>query len=703
MLEPSTAVQFVKGIGPRRAEDLATRNIFTVEDLLYNLPYRYEDRSRFTKVKELKPGERASILVEVLTSGLFITRKARHHIFDLAARDSSGVVRCKWFHSDYLDRKKVFKPGQKVIFYGKFEVDRYGTGNLQVINPEFEILDQESLARDSFEMGRIVPVYEAIKGCSSRVLRRIVFGMLQELSQVPEALPEEVVARRNLLDRGTAIREAHFPPASVSMDELTGFRSRALQRLIFEELFFLEVGLALKRRTVRASPGIPFEATPAVREALKKILPFHPTTAQKRVLKEIVDDLRRAVPMNRLLQGDVGCGKTIVALETAAIAIENGYQVAFMVPTEILAEQHLFNTRRIYARNGYEVGLLKSGLKKADRQELLNQLAKGEIQLLIGTQAILEPDVEFQKLGLVIIDEQHRFGVMQRFHLMRKGSYPHTLVMTATPIPRTLAMTLYGDLDVSTIDELPPNRSPIVTRTVTDTERQRAYAFVREQIEQGRPQVYVVCPLIEESEKIDLRAAEKTFEHLSQEVFPNLRVGLLHGRLKGTEKEEAMACFTSGEIQILVSTTVIEVGVDVPNASVMIVEHAERFGLAQLHQLRGRIGRGRAQSYCLLMCSKSLTEEAEQRLRCMVETTDGFKIAEKDLEIRGPGEFFGTRQSGLPSLRVANLIRDHDILEAARREAINYVEHPPSEEKFREFVTHLKSSWPRHYGLVAVG
>jgi ATP-dependent DNA helicase RecG len=701
-MDLQTPIQFVKGIGPKRAEDLASRNIFTVEDLLYNLPYRYEDRSHFTKVKDLKPGERASILVEVLTSGLFITRKARHHIFDLAARDSSGVVRCKWFHSDYLDRKKVFKPGQKVIFYGKFEVDRYGTGNLQVINPEFEILDQESLASDSFEMGRIVPVYEAIKGCSSRVLRRIVFGMLQQLSQIPDALPEEVLARRNLLDRHSAVQEAHFPPASVSMEELTGFRSRALQRLIFEELFFLEVGLALKRRKVRASPGIPFQATPAAREALKKILPFHPTTAQKRVLKEIVDDLRRAVPMNRLLQGDVGCGKTIVALESAAIAIENGYQVAFMVPTEILAEQHLFNTRRIYSRNGYGVGLLKSGLKRADRQELLDQLANGEIHLLIGTQAILEPDVEFQKLGLVIVDEQHRFGVMQRFHLMRKGSYSHTLVMTATPIPRTLAMTLYGDLDVSTIDELPPNRSPIVTRTVTDDERQRTYRFVREQIEQGR-QVYVVCPLIEESEKIDLRAAEKTFEHLSQEVFPDMQIGLLHGRLKSAEKEEVMARFTSGEMQILVSTTVIEVGVDVPNASVMIVEHAERFGLAQLHQLRGRIGRGRAQSCCLLMRGRNLTEEAEQRLRCMVETTDGFKIAEKDLEIRGPGEFFGTRQSGLPTLRVANLIRDHDILAAARREAINYVEHPPSEEKFREFVTHLKTSWPRHYGLVAVG
>lgn len=702
MLELKTPVQFVKGIGPKRAEELASRNIFTVEDLLYNLPYRYEDRSHFKKVKELKPGERASILVDVLTAGLFITRKTRLRIFELAARDASGVVRCKWFHSEYLDKRKVFKPGQRVIFYGKFEVDPYGTGNLQVINPEYEILEDESLAGDSLEMGRIVPVYEAIKGCSSRVLRRIVYGVLQERPQIPEALPEEVTARRGLPDRRTAIEEAHFPPPSVSLEELDRFRSRALQRLIFEELFFLEVGLALKRRKVRSSPGIPFQATPAVREALKKVLPFHPTGAQKRVLKEIVDDLCRPVPMNRLLQGDVGCGKTIVALETAAVAIENGCQVAFMAPTEILAEQHFFNTRHIFSRNGYRVGLLKSGLKKAERQEILRGAACGEIQLLIGTHALLEPDVEFQKLGLAIIDEQHRFGVMQRFRLMKKGRYPHTLVMTATPIPRTLAMTLYGDLDVSLIDELPPNRSPIATRMAGDAERPKAYSFLREQVKQGR-QVYVVCPLIEESEKVDLRAARKTFEHLSVEVFPDLRVGLLHGRLKSTDKEEVMAGFASGEIKILVSTTVIEVGVDVPNASVMVIEHAERFGLAQLHQLRGRIGRGRAKSYCLLMCGKKLTEEAEQRLRCLLETTDGFKIAEKDLEIRGPGEFFGTRQSGLPALRVANLIRDRDILEAARLEAMNYVEHPPSEEKFREFVVRLKSCFPRHYGLVAVG
>lgn len=701
-MDLQTPVQYLKGIGPKRAEDLASRNISTIEHLLYYLPYRYEDRTRFRLVKELKPGERTSILVEVLTSGLAITRRTRWRIFDLAARDSSGLVRCKWFHSEYLDKKKIFHPGQRVIFFGKFEVDPYGTGNLQVINPEFEILDEESLTGDSLEMGRIVPVYEAIKGCSSRVLRRILHGMLQELPPIPEALPEEIVARHNLLDLRTALQEAHFPPSSVSVEDLTRARSPGLRRLIFEELFFLEAGLALKRRKLRSVPGVPFQTGPNVREALKKILPFHPTAAQKRALKEIVDDVCQPVPMNRLLQGDVGSGKTIVALETAAVAVENGFQAGFMAPTEILAEQHYFNTRRIFERNGYQVGLLKSGLKKAERQQLLRELAAGQIHLLIGTHAVLEPDVEFQKLGLVIIDEQHRFGVMQRFSLMRKGSHPHTLVLTATPIPRTLAMTLYGDLDVSVIDELPPNRSPIVTRVVVDSERRSSYRFMREQVAQGR-QVYVVCPLIEESEKVDLRAAQETFNHLSQEVFSDLRVGLLHGRLKSADKEEQMARFSSGETQILVATTVVEVGVDVPNASVMVIEHAERFGLAQMHQLRGRIGRGRAKSYCLLMCGKRPTEEAEQRLRCLVETTDGFAIAEKDLEIRGPGEFFGTKQSGLPVLRVANLIRDREILEAARHEAIHFVESPSSAESFRHFVENLKSNWQRRYGLVAVG
>jgi ATP-dependent DNA helicase RecG len=700
-IDLQTPVKFIKGVGPKRADDLAFKNILTVEDLLYNLPYRYEDRTHFKTVKELKPGEYASILVKVLTAGLMITRKSRMRIFDLAARDESGVVRCKWFHSDYLAQRKVFKSGQTVIFYGKFEVDPYGTGNLQVINPEFEILE-EAYSGDSLEMGRIVPVYESVKGCSARVLRRIVHSVLDQLKGVVDALPAEIVSRRGLLARQAALREAHFPSAATSMETLAHFRTPALQRLVFEELFFLEVGMALKRRKARTFPGLQFQTSPGIREAIKSILPFHPTRAQKRVLKEIVDDLCRPVPMNRLLQGDVGCGKTIVALEASAVAMENGYQSALLVPTEILAEQHYFNTRRIYARNAYSVALLKSGLKRTERAEVLSQLAEGKVQMVIGTHALLEPDVNFKNLGLVLIDEQHRFGVMQRFHLMKKGTTPHTLVMTATPIPRTLAMTIYGDLEVSIIDELPPNRSPIVTRVVSEAERSSAYRFLREQVKLGR-QAYVVCPLVEESEKVDLRAVAKTFEHLSRDVFPDLRVDCLHGRMKSSEKEECMRRFIAGQAQVLVSTTVIEVGVDVPNATLMLVEHAERFGLAQLHQLRGRIGRGTAKSYCLLMQAKKGSDEAEQRLKCMVETTDGFRIAERDLELRGPGEFFGTKQSGLPSLRVANLLRDADILETARSEAMHYVEHPPSQEEFRSFLACLKTSWQRRYGLVAVG
>jgi ATP-dependent DNA helicase RecG len=534
------------------------------------------------------------------------------------------------------------------------------------------------------------------------VLRRILHNLLQDLPPIAEALPEEVVLRLNLLDLRSAFQQAHFPPSSVTMEELASARSPALRRLIFEELFFLEVGMALKRRKLRSSPGIPFETGTNVREALKRILPFHPTAAQKRVLKEIVGDLRRPVPMNRLLQGDVGSGKTIVALEAAVVAIENGCQVGFLAPTEILAEQHFLYTQRIYARSGYRVGLLKSGLKKAERQALLEELADGSIHLLIGTHAVLEADVEFRMLGLVVIDEQHRFGVMQRLNMIRKGTWPHTLVMTATPIPRTLAMTLYGDLDVSVIDELPPNRVPITTRLVPEAERASAYQFIRSQVQQGR-QAYVVCPLVEESEKMDLRAAQETYAQLSQKVFAGLRVGLLHGRLKTAEKEEVMARFAANETQILVATTVIEVGVDVPNASVMMIEHAERFGLAQLHQLRGRIGRGASRSTCLLMHARKLTEEAEARLRCMMETTNGFKIAETDLEIRGPGEFFGTKQAGLPALRAANILRDRDLLELARSEALSYVEHPPSEVEFHRLLEHLKTNWQRRYGLAAVG
>ena len=691
MLELQTPVQFVKGVGPGRARDLAAKNIHTVEDLLYTLPYRYEDRTRFRQVEDLQPGAKTSILVEVLTAGLVVTRKRRLRIFDLAARDQTGRIRCKWFHSEYLYQRKIFKRGQQVIFHGKFELDPYGAGSLQVINPEFEILDQAAPVQGSIDMGRIVPVYEAAKGLGTRTLRRLIHTVLSELSGVPETLPLAVLERHDLMDRRPALQESHFPSPDTRVEDLAAKRTPALFRLIFEELFLLEVGVRWKRRLARQLRGMPFRIDPGLRKA------------QERVLNELVEDMRRPTPMNRLLQGDVGCGKTVVALQASAMAMENGAQVAFMAPTEILAEQHHHYARRLFAESGYRIGLLTGGLKRAERTRLLEELSQGRPQLLIGTHALLEPDVSFQKLGLAIIDEQHRFGVRQRFNLMQKGVHPHTLVMTATPIPRTLSMTLYGDLDVSVIDEMPPNRSPVKTHLLDDLKRSRAYRFIADQIRKGR-QVYVLCPLIEESDKLDLRPARKIFEHLHGKVFPDFRVELLHGRLKSTEKEAAMQRFAAGQTDILVSTTVIEVGMDVANATVMLIEHAERFGLAQLHQLRGRVGRGREPSYCLLMQgSRTISAEAAQRLNCLRETTDGFVIAEKDLEIRGPGEFFGTRQSGLPTLRVAHLLRDRPVLETARSEAAYLVDNLESQTSLGQWAAGLSSGWQARYGLVGVG
>ncbi len=703
MLELQTPVQFVKGVGPRRARDLAAKNIHTVEDLLYTLPYRYEDRTRFCPVSDLQPGARTSVLVEVSTARLTVTRKSRLKIFDLAARDQTGLIRCKWFHSEYLHQRKIFKRGQQVVFHGKFELDPYSAGSLQVINPEFEILDQAIPVQGSIDMGRIVPVYQAAKGLGTRTLRRLIHTVLSELSSVPETLPLAVLERHDLMDRRAALQESHFPSADTGGEDLAARRTPALFRLIFEELFLLEVGVRWKRRLARKLRGMPFRIDPGLRRAAGSFLPFRPTRAQERVLDEMAEDMGRPTPMNRLLQGDVGCGKTVVALQASAMAVENGAQVAFMAPTEILAEQHHHYARRLFATSGYRIGLLTGGLKRAARSLLLEELSQGKLQLLIGTQALLEPDVSFQRLGLAIIDEQHRFGVRQRFNLMKKGVHPHTLVMTATPIPRTLSMTLYGDLDVSVIDAMPPNRSPVKTHLLDDLKRSRAYRFIADQVRGGR-QVYVICPLIEESEKLDLRPARKIFQHLHGEVFPDFRVELLHGRLKSVEKEAVMQRFASGQTDILVSTTVIEVGMDVANATVMLIEHAERFGLAQLHQLRGRVGRGREPSHCLLMQgSRTISPEAAQRLNCLRETTDGFIIAEKDLEIRGPGEFFGARQSGLPTLRVAHLLRDRRILETARREAATLVDNFESQPSLGQWTAGLSSGWQARYGLVGVG
>jgi ATP-dependent DNA helicase RecG len=745
MLELSTPIQFVKGIGPRLAETLAAKGISVIEDLLYYLPFRYEDRINPRTIAELSPGEMASVIAEVRTSALFRARSMP--IMEMTAGQGRTTLKCMWFRGTYL--KDRFQPGQMVALYGKVEQDSRGRGGLQMLQPQFEILDEAeaenagedgsfhpnepSLVGDpgearskwhSLEVGRIVPIYEGAGRLTTRWFRRIIHSALEALDpNLPDAIPAAIRGRLGLVPRFEAFWRAHWPDAGESFAALQTARTPAHYRLIFEELFFLELGLELKRRRLRGLPGIRFRIDARVREALKSVLPFHPTASQKRVLKEIADDMRQPLPMRRLLQGDVGSGKTIVAFEAAIIAMENGYQVSMMAPTEILATQHLLSARRILEKAGYRIVLLTGSMEQDRKRDARRHIAQGDAQLVIGTHALLEEKVEFHKLGLVIVDEQHRFGVLQRMKLMKKGaesnpnkptagtpSAPDVLVMTATPIPRTLALTLYGDLDVSVIDELPPGRTPIVTRRVPGERAAEVWSFLRKLVAAGQ-QAYVVYPVIEEQTaeegvESELKAAIRMYEELRKKIFPELRIGLLHGRLDTEEKEAVMRRFQAGEIDVLVSTTVIEVGVDVANATMMVIEHAERFGLSQLHQLRGRIGRGSAKSYCVLMTGKKVSEEAEQRLDTMVRTTDGFEIAEKDLELRGPGEFFGTKQAGMPSLRVANLIRDRKLLELAKQEAAALVSGSAkdiSKEEATQAIRHLQAHWNRRYGLVEAG
>ncbi len=708
-------MQYVKGIGPRFAEILLDKGISTVEDLLYYLPFRYEDRLNPRGIGELRVGEMASVIAEVRTFGLFRTRKMP--IFQMTVGQGRDTLNCIWFNAAYL--KDKFRAGMLLALYGKVEAGDRGGHRFQVLQPQYEVLHDPSEAGangeeqkwQSLEVGRIVPIYEAAgKGrVTARWFRRVIHGMLDDLPpDIPEAIPAVVRGRLQLIDSRRAFWLAHWPEVGESMTRLQEARTPAHIRLIFEELFFLELGLELKRRKVRAQTGIVFEINDRVRDAVKRILPFHPTTAQKRVLKEIAGDMAQPAPMRRLLQGDVGSGKTIVALEAAVIAIENGHQVALMAPTEILATQHYLSARRILEAAGYRVVLLTGSQDAGRKKKLRHHIAQGNAQLVIGTHALIQETVEFDKLGLVIVDEQHRFGVMQRLRLMKKAdeAEPDVLVMTATPIPRTLALTIYGDLDTSVLDELPPGRTPITTRKVGDERADEVWQFVRKQIAAGH-QAYIVYPVIEEGAmEGELKAAIKMHDRLRTHEFPSLHVGLLHGRMSADEKDATMAEFKRGEIQVLVSTTVIEVGVDVPNANVMVVEHAERFGLSQLHQLRGRIGRGAAKSYCILMTGGKVSLEAQQRLDALVRTQDGFEIAEIDLEQRGPGEFFGTRQAGIPNLRVANLVRDRDLLEAARKEARYVLAGPNADltkEEIARAVQHLRTHWNRRYGLVEVG
>lgn len=673
----------------------------TVEDLLHYLPMRYEDRSNLARIAQLQDGQTASVEVVVRLGGIIPLKGGRLKMYEFIATDGEAQVRAFWWNQIYLN--KVFHRGTRVILYGEWKWNRY-KAYYEVENPEYEILgdedDEPGLA--AMHTARRVPIYRKLGDFRTRQLRTIFHHVLNALDPaLPESLPPDVLGRNSLLPRGDALRNAHFPAADAPIEDYNQARSAAHRRLIFEELFWLAFALGVKRSQRLAEPkGLQIEINDHVRDAVRAILPFHPTNAQKRALKEIVDDMTSDQPMNRLLQGDVGSGKTIVAVQAMVVAMENGYQTALMAPTEILAEQHARNIRRWLAKTSYRVELLMGSLKAREKRDLQAAIASGEVDLVVGTHALIQESVQFSKLGFAVVDEQHRFGVLQRAELRRRGMNPDVLVVTATPIPRSLAMTVYGDLEVSIIDELPPGRTPIQTFVRGDDRRAKIYEFIREQITAGR-QAYVVYPIIEESEKLDLRNATEMYENLSAEIFPEFSVGLLHGKMKPVEKEAVMKAFSANDIQILVATTVVEVGVDVPNASVMLIEHAERFGLSQLHQLRGRVGRGAAESYCILLAQFAKTKEARERLKVMEETTDGFKIAEKDLEIRGPGEVMGTRQAGVPAFRIANIVRDQKVLEVARREA-NYLltERRDTRETDR-LIQHVRSQ-PR-YGLAQVG
>lgn len=697
-LDFSTPLQYTRGIGPARAKSLEAKGLFTVEDLLFYMPFRYEDRSNLKPIRELAPGEMATVVGRVLGIHSKSLRRGSKLVEVSFTDGGGGSLTAKWFHGGWIT--EAFRPGLLVALYGKVEVESYSR-SLAMVHPDYEVIDEDPASTDTaLHTGRIVPVYSAIGKVSTRLLRKYVHAVMEQLPALRDALPKSVWEPLKLPPFWEALRESHFPSTGADVRVLNHFRSAAQYRLIFEEFFWLECGLMLKRRRARREQGISFSLNDRVREQIKKMLPFRPTGAQKRVLGEIAADMKEPSPMLRMLQGDVGSGKTLVAAEAAIIAMENAYQVAVLAPTEILASQHYDYFKRLFQPLGYEVLLLTGSDTAKEKKQKKLVIERGLVRVVVGTHAILQEDVSFEKLGLVIIDEQHRFGVLQRLQLMRKGVTPDVLVMTATPIPRTLALTMYGDLEVSVIDEMPAGRKPILTKMKPESHIEQVWSFVRREVDAGH-QAYVVYPMVEESETAAKKAAEQMAVHLQQDVFPDLQIGLLHGKLKPDEKEQAMERFKRGETHVLVCTTVIEVGVDVPNVTVMVIEHAEQFGLSQLHQLRGRVGRGPAQSYCILVPSK-LGPEAEMRLRTMVETNDGFRIAEMDLQLRGPGELFGTRQSGLPAFRFADLVRDHEILEHARNEAAAFIAKYEGKAELKEAAAYIREHWQRRYGLVLV-
>ena len=688
---PETALGDLPGVGPQRAKLLAKLDLITIEDaLVRHLPIRHEDRSQIIPLGRITVGEARTCAGTI--AGMSPPRRGRGRMpLVVTIRDASGFLNCAWFNQPYLAR--VLKRGQRLIVHGK--VQPYGRGPLQMLVKDYEIVEEGE--DEPLHAGRLVPVYPLTEGLTQRPLRRLMKRLIDGWAdRIEDPLPERVRAARGLVPLSQAIGAAHFPESDAE-------QAAARRRLVFDDFFLLEVGLAIRRQREGRRQGLAMNPPGGLVRRLRASLPYMLTAAQERVWAEIRADMAEPHPMSRLLQGDVGSGKTVVAALGILTAIEAGYQAALMAPTEILAEQHLMTLGRLLEPLGARAVLLTSAVKGKARQEAAAAVASGEAGCVVGTHALVQGAVAFKRLGLAVIDEQHRFGVAHRAALRGKGESPDVLVMTATPIPRTLALTLYGDLDVSVLDELPPGRRPIVTVARGGSKRREIYDFLQAQIAEGR-QVYVVCPLVEESEASDLRAATEMAERLQREVFTDRRVGLLHGRLGFQDKERVMREFKDGAVDILVSTTVIEVGIDVPNASVMLIEHAERFGLSQLHQLRGRVGRGPWKSYCILLASSS-SEDARRRIDALTATNDGFRIAEVDLELRGPGDFFGTRQSGLPDFRVADLLRDGAMLEEARREAFALVQTDPKllAPEHRGLRASLLTRWRGKLDLAGIG
>jgi len=728
----STPLKEVKGIGPKLAQMFAKKGLNTVEDILYFMPIRYEDRRQMKKIARLIAGAKEAASGDIMALGeVFYSRRK---VFEMTIGDGSGFLRLKWFNYRLPAMKKKYKIGQRLVVYG--EINIFG-GHKDIIHPDVEIFEKgdelDSINPclmppiDAFEgrpagtgFNAIVPVYSQVANMHQKTIRRIIRGIIDEfVSHAVGSVPLSILKRYGLMELTNAVSEVHKPISELPTPNSELSKDWLPRKsVVFDELFSLELGLALKKQSMGKETGIAFNTDSASLgrvENFRRMLPFRLTAAQERVISEIKGDMSEPHPMNRLLQGDVGSGKTVVAFISSLIAIENGCQAAIMAPTEILAEQHYLNIHKYAEKLGIKTVLLTSSLAKTERNTALAGIKSNDISLAIGTHALIQEDVEFSKLGLVIIDEQHRFGVIQRAMLKNKGARgngqwagenltPDVLVMTATPIPRTLSMTVFGDLDISIIDELPPGRRPIKTKVFRERERGQVYKTIRMELEKGR-QAYVVYPLIEESEELDLKDATRMAEHLKKDVFPEYKTGLLHGRMKADEKEAVMKAFRGRETDILVSTTVIEVGIDVSNATCMVVEHAERFGLSQLHQLRGRVGRGEHDSHCVLLAANIGSIDTYKRLKVMEETNDGFRIAEEDLRIRGPGDFLGTRQSGLPDFRIADIITDAAMLKKARDEAFNLIRNDPALEReehsaLKEIV---KARWKGRLELATVG